>query len=163
MPPTKRQLAASLLVCSHIADREVISGFLADDATQLSVNPFRQTSVGAQLHIWTGHTFEFRSSRTEVLGLPCLLKALGGLPGDEPLIQEILQAGPYRAYVYHRGDGCQIVGSVLHARPGIALPVMPKTLRRRRTKSTSLAQLDLFMISMPSSGPSLGDAHHTAS
>lgn len=162
MPPTKRQLAASLLMCSHIADREVIAGFVADETTQVSTNPFRQTSVGAQLHIWTGHTFEFRSSRTEVLGLTCLLRTLGGMPRDEPLIQEILQAGPYRAYVYHHGDGCQIVGSILHGKPGVALPVIPKRARRRRKQSTSLTQLDLFMIPMPSSGSSLGDAHRAA-
>jgi hypothetical protein len=163
IPPTKRQLAASLLVCAHIADREVIAGFLADEATQVGTNPFRQTSVGAQLQIWVGHNFEFRSSRTEALGLLCLLRTLGELPRDEPLVQEILQAGPYRAYVYHRGDGCQIVGSVLHARPGVALPIIPKRARRRRAKSTSLAQLDLFMIPMPSGGPSSGCNHRVLS
>jgi len=151
MPPTKRQLAASLLVCSHIADREVIAGFLADETTQSSVNPFRQTSVGAQLHIWTGHTFEFRSSRTEVLGLTCLLRTLSDLLSPEPLVQEILQAGPCGAYVYHYGDGCQIVGSILHGKPGVALPVIPKRAKRRRAQSTSSAQLDLFMLPVPSS------------
>ncbi|WP_146056478.1 hypothetical protein [Methylobacterium sp. V23] len=69
MPPTKRQLAASLRVCAHIADRERIADFLAAETTQAGVNPFRQTSAGAQLNIWSGHSFEFRSSRTEVLGL----------------------------------------------------------------------------------------------
>lgn len=162
MPPTKRQLAASLRVCAHIADRERIADFLAAETTQAGVNPFRQTSAGAQLNIWSGHSFEFRSSRTEVLGLTCLMHTLHGLPGDEPLVQEILQAGPFRAYVYHRGDGCQIVGSILHGKPGIALPVVPPRGRRRRAKHTSQAQLDLFMMPVPFSGPSSGDAHRTA-
>jgi hypothetical protein len=152
VPLTKRQLAASLRVCAHIADRQVIADFLADETSQIGVNPFRQTSVGAQLQIWSGHSFEFRSSRTEVLGLTCLMRTLRGLPGDEPLVQEILQAGPFRAYVYHRGDGCQIVGSILHGKPGIALPVFPPRGGRRRTKRTSLAQLDLFSIPMLSDG-----------
>lgn len=152
MPPTKRQLAASLRVCAHIADRERIADFLAAETTQAGVNPFRQTSAGAQLNIWSGHSFEFRSLRTEVLGLTCLMHTLHGLPGDEPLVQEILQAGPYRAYVYHRGDGCQIVGSILHGKPGIALPLIPKRARSRRAKRTSLAQLDLFSIPVLSDG-----------
>lgn len=149
MPPTKRQLAASILVCTHIADREAIAGFLADPATQLGGNPFRQTSVGAQRQTWVGHSFEFRTTRTEVLGLTCLLKVLGGLPGDEPLVQDIFQSGPCRAYVYHRGDGCQVVGSVLHAKPGVALPIIKVRSRRRRPTNASLSQLDLFVIPMP--------------
>lgn len=151
--PPKRQLAASILVCPHIADREAIASFLADAATQVGINPFPKTSVGAQLHIWTGHSFEFRSTRTEVLGLLCLLNTLQGLPGDQSLTQEILQAGPYRAYVYHGGDGCQIIGSILHAKPGVALPVMRmRSPRRRRTKRASLDQFDLFAIPGPSVG-----------
>lgn len=152
MSPSKRQLAASILACPHIADREAIAGFLADAATQVGINPFPKTSIGAQLQIWIGQSFEFRSTRTEVLGLPCLLNTLRGLPGDQSLAQEILQSGPYRAYVYHRGDGCQIIGSVLHARPGIALPVMRMRSPRRRQRGTSAAQLDLFVTPMPPEG-----------
>jgi hypothetical protein len=150
--PSKRQLAASVLVCPHIADREAIAGFLADAATQVGINPFPKTSIGAQLQTWIGQSFEFRSTRTEVLGLSCLLNTLRGLPGDQSLAQEILQAGPYRAYVYHHGDGCQIIGSVLHAKPGIALPVMRMRSPRRRQRGTSAGQLDLFVMSMPLEG-----------
>ena len=106
MPVTQRQLAASLRACEHIADREAIAGFLLDPATQASTNPFRQTSASGQRTTWSGHSFEFRSFGTQSLGLGCLLRALEALPGDEALIQEICGSGPYRAYVYHRGDGC---------------------------------------------------------
>lgn len=149
MPSTKRQLAASILMCPHIADREAIAGFLSDPATQVGGNPFPRTSVGAQRQTWTGHSFEFRLTRTEVLGLSCLLHVLGGLPGDEPLVQDIFQSGPCRAYVYHRGDGCQVVGAVLHAKPGVALPVIRLRARRRRPRKACHAQLDLFAIPMP--------------
>lgn len=154
MPPTKRQLAASILVCSHITDREAIAGFLTDPATQFGGNPFRQTSVGAQRQTWVGHSFEFRTTRTEALGLTCLLRVLGSLQGDEPLVQDIFQSGPCRAYVYHRGDGCQVVGSVLHAKPGIALPAFRMRSRRRRVNRSSLAQLDLFTMFMLPDGSS---------
>ena len=100
MPSTKRQLAASILMCPHIADQEAIAGFLTDPATQVGGNPFPCTSVGAQRQTWTGHNFEFRLTRTEVLGLSCLLHVLGGLLGDEPL-----------ACLIHEGSG-SVVASV---------------------------------------------------
>lgn len=152
MSPSKRQLAASVLACPHIVDREAIAGFLVDAATQVGINPFPKTSIGAQLQTWIGQSFEFRSTRTEVIGLSCLLNTLRGLPGDQSLAQEILQSGPYRAYVYHCGDGCRIIGSVLHAKPGIPLPVMRMRSPRRRRKHASSAQLDLFIMSIPSEG-----------
>lgn len=42
---TRRQLAASLRACIHVADREAIARFLLDPATEASINPFRQTSA----------------------------------------------------------------------------------------------------------------------
>lgn len=158
--PTRRQLAASILMCAHIADREAIAGFLTDPATQVGGNPFPGTSVGAQRQTWTGHSFEFRTTRTEVLGLTCLLRVLGGLPGDEPLVQDIFQSGPCRAYVYHFGDGCRVVGSVLHAKPGVALPIIKVRSRRRRPTNASHAQLDLFAIAMPIEARGLVHEHH---
>lgn len=147
MPVSQRQLAASLRACAHIADREAIAAFLLDPATQTSTNPFRETSAGAQRTTWSGHSFEFRAWRTTSLGLPCLLRALAALPGDEALVQEIFASGPYRAYLYHRGDGCQIIGAVLHGRESMALPAVATPAPRRTTRRPSPArsqQLDLF-------------------
>lgn len=129
VPLTKRQLAASIQAAIHIGDRAAIAAFLLDDATAFSAsNPFARTSVGAQRQIWSGHAFEFRAASIASLGLSCLMRTLDELPNDEPLVQEYLQAGPYRAYVYHQGDGCRIVGSVLHAKPRVALPSSPRVL-----------------------------------
>lgn len=147
MTITRRQLAASLCVCSHVADRETIAGFLVDEATQASVNPFRETSAGAQLTTWTGQSFELRAGRTEVLGLGCLLRVLSALPGDTVLVQELFGSGPYKAYVYHHGDGCWIAGAVLHGRAQMALPAIKRWPARRRAQSSNSArtrQLDLF-------------------
>jgi hypothetical protein len=144
---TPRQLAASLRACIHIADREAIARFLFDPATETSLNPFRQTSAGAQRSIWAGQSFEFRSSRTEALGLTCLLRALDTLPAGEPLVQELFGAGPYRASIYHLGDGCQLIGAVLHGRGPMALPVFNTSTPRRiarRSPPTLSRQLDLF-------------------
>jgi hypothetical protein len=150
VPVSQRQLAASLRACTHIADREAIAGFLRDPATQASINPFPQTSAGAQRTTWSGHSFEFRVSRTHSLGLSCLLRALAALPGDEALVQEIYWSGPYRAYLYHRGDGCQVIGAVLHGRGAMALPAVaipaPRRVTRRRPP-THAQQLDLFAFS----------------
>ena len=152
MPVTQRQLAASLRACAHIADREAIAGFLLDPATQPSINPFRMTSAGAQRSTWAGQSFEFRTSRTPALGLACLLRALDVLQGDEALVQEIFGSGPFRAYVYHRGDGCQIVGAVLHGRGSVALPAVTSPAPRRTTRRSSpthARQLDLFAFAGP--------------
>lgn len=146
---TKRQLASSIRASSHIADREVIAGFVMDDATEVSLNPFPQTSAGAQKHIWAGHSFEFQASRIESLGLACLLRAIGQLAGDEPLVQEIFRSGAFRAYVYHPGDGCQIVGAVLHGRAGMTLPIvecLPRRQPPRRSNRPHPQQLDLFAL-----------------
>lgn len=149
MPVARHQLAASIRATLHIADREAIASFILDDATEMSPNPFPDTSAGAQSHIWAGQNFEFRSSQVKSLGLACLLKALGSLAGDEPLVQEIYRSGPFRTYVYHPGDGCQIVGAVLHGRAGMALPIiqcMPRWRSRRRTNRPHPQQLDLFAL-----------------
>jgi hypothetical protein len=150
VPLTKRQLAASIQAAIHIGDRAAIAAFLLDDATAFSAsNPFARTSVGAQRQIWSGHAFEFRAASIASLGLSCLMRTLDELPNDEPLVQEYLQAGPYRAYVYHQGDGCRIVGSVLHAKPRVALPVIPARPRPRRRRAPTSAQIQLDFFAIP--------------
>jgi len=148
---TKRQLAASIQAAIHIGDRGAIAAFLLDDATAFSpFNPFARTSVGAQRQIWSGHAFEFRAASIASLGVPCLMKTLGELPNDASLVQEYLQAGPYRAYVYHHGDGCRIVGSVLHAKPHVALPVIRMRPRSRHRCAPTSAQIQLDLFAGPS-------------
>lgn len=149
MPISKRQLAASIRTTPQIADREAIAAFILDDATTFAAqNPSWRTSVGAQRQVWTGYQREFRFTNVASLGLACLLKALQTHPTDEAIVQEILQANGVRAYVYHHGDGCRIVGSVVHAKANATLPVI-KPLPRARTRQSVLRptlQLDLFAI-----------------
>ena len=150
MPISRRQLAASLLAAAHIAERYAIAAFVADAATQPAPNPFAQTSVGAVRQVWRQRAAEFQSFAIEAAGLTCLLTAVSGLSVDEELVQEILRAGPHTANVFHRGDGCQIVGAVLYGKPGVGLPVIPTPRPRRvvpRPPSERLrtaGQLDLF-------------------
>ena len=149
MPIPQRQLAASIRTAPHIADRNTIAAFVLDESTAVSpYNPFSRTSIGAQRQIWTGYQREFYFSNIASLGLTCLLNALHARPDDEAIVQEILQADGCRAYVYHHGDGCRIVGAVLHAKGTGALPVI-KTLsrggRRGRGQGSDL-QLDLFAV-----------------
>ena len=148
MPIAKRQLAASIRTAAHIADRDLIAAFVLDEMTMPGVhNPFARTSVGTQRQTWASQGLQFQVFQIASVGLSCLLDALRALPNDEPLVQEILQSGPCRAYVYHRGDGCQIVGAVLHTKANIPLPTF-KPLRRQRgrlrTGGKSNLQYDLF-------------------
>ena len=69
---------------------------------------------------------------------------------DEALVQEILRAGPHTANVFHRGDGCWIVGAVLYGKPRTGLPALvklrhkhPAPSSRSRTRRDA-GQLDLF-------------------
>ena len=77
-----------------------------------------------------------------------LLHTLQGIPSETPLVQEILRSGPHTLYVFHYGDGCQIVGAVLHGKANIPLPVpiAPKRGRKRSRIHSAIAssQLDLF-------------------
>lgn len=150
MPINRRQLAASLLTATHIADWQVIAAFVDDAATQAAPNPFAQTSAGAVRQIWRQRSAEFQSFDVEAVGLADLLTAVAGMDVDEVLVQEILRFGPHTANVFHRGDGCQIVGAVLYGKPGSGLPALAVSKRmraalcRRSLAPKGVAQLDLF-------------------
>lgn len=150
MSISRRQLAASLLASTHIAERHAIAAFVADAATQPAPNPFPDTSVGAVRQVWRQRAAEFQSFDVEAVGLSCLLTALSNMGVDEALVQEILRAGPHTANVFHRGDGCRVIGAVLYGKPGVGLPVLsmsrvmrPTLAPRLRARATS-GQLDLF-------------------
>lgn len=151
MPINRRQLAASLLAASHIPERDVIAAFVVDGATQAAPNPFPATSAGAVRHVWRQRAVEFQSFDVAAAGLSSLLTVLAGMGVDEALVQEILRAGPHTANVFHRGDGCRIVGAVLYGKPGVGLPALPTArslcapLSRRSHARRSVEQLDLFM------------------
>ena len=148
---SRRQLAASLLAAHHVAERCVIAAFVIDPATQPAPNPFARTSAGAVHHVWRQRGAEFRALDIEAVGLACLLRTVSGLSWDDPLVQEILRAGPHTANVFHRGDGCRIVGAVLYGKPGSGLPVIPvprsvrATLNPRSRTRVPTGQLDLFV------------------
>jgi hypothetical protein len=149
MTLSRPQLADALLTASHVAERNLIAAFIADAETQPAPNPFPNTSVGAVRQIWRQRAAEFQSFDVQVAGLACLLAALSDMSVSEPLVQEILRAGPHTANVFHQGARCQIVGAVLYGKPGHALPealAMPLAHRgpRRRVR-TAVGQLDLFM------------------
>ena len=150
MPISRRQLAASLLAATDIADRHAIAAFIADAATQPAPNPFPHTSVGAVRQVWRQRAAEFQSFDVEAVGLSCLLTAVSGMNVDEALVQEIVRAGPHTANVFHRGDGCWIVGAVLYGKPGTGLPAWPKLRHKhpahssRSRASRGTGQLDLF-------------------
>jgi hypothetical protein len=150
MPISRRQLAVSVLAAAHIAERHVIAAFIADAATQPAPNPFAQTSAGAVRQVWRQRAAEFQSFDVEAVGLPCLLAAVSAMGVDEVLVQEILRAGPHTANVFHRGDGCRIVGAVLYGKPGVGLPAIPLSrsiraaLSPRSRAGRPMDQLDLF-------------------
>ena len=150
MPISPRQLTASLLAADHIADRHLIAAFIAQAATQPAPNPFPETSVGAVSQVWRQRAAEFQSFAVEVVGLTCLLTTLSDLSLDEPLMQEILRAGPHTVNVFHRSAGCRIVGAVLYGKSGVALPVLPIPRAKRpgpvpRSRIRGMpGQLDLF-------------------
>ena len=150
MPISRRQLAASLMTATHIADRHAIAAFIADPATQSAPNPFSQTSAGAVRQVWRQRAAEFRSFDIASAGLVDLLATVADMAVDEVLTQEILRAGPHTANVFHHGDGCRIVGAALYGRPGVGLPdlPMPRSLRTALRRSSGMrgagGQLDLF-------------------
>jgi hypothetical protein len=142
---TKRQLASAVLTTPHIAEREVLAGFLLDEAAVFAPNPFASTKAGAAHQLWYGRAIEFQALLVASAGLPCLLRALKALPVVEPLRQEIVRSPGHVLYLYHRGDGCRVVGAVLHGKPRQALPVLRKRAGRPR-RSIATCQLDLFAL-----------------
>lgn len=149
----RRQLAASLLAATRIADRQAIASFIADAATQPAPNPFPHTSAGAVRQVWRQRAVEFESFGVQAAGVACLLRALSDMAVDEALTQEILRAGPHTANVFHRPDGCQVVGAVLYGKPGFALPAFPTPPVPRpgspRRARAAAEQLDLFRQAKP--------------
>ncbi|WP_082173613.1 hypothetical protein [Methylobacterium platani] len=146
MPVTKRQLIGALLTACHIVERDRLAAFIRNEGTAFAANPFPATIAGAARQGWGMREIEYRAMEVASAGLPCLLAALARLPTSEPLRQEILRAGTHRLYLLHHGDGCQIVGAVLHGKPGQELPsfrVAPKP-RGRPPRLPSAQQLDLF-------------------
>lgn len=148
MPVTKRQLAASLLSASHIEARDTLAGFVLEEAAKFLDAPFANTSVAVVRQVWGARGMEFRAMEIEVAGLPDLLRALKSLPSDTPLVQEILRSGPHTLYVFHHGDGCQIVGAILHGKANVPLPDLTvrklKGGSRRARRAMESKQLDLF-------------------
>lgn len=145
MKLSKQQLATATSIALHVDERERFCAFIADEATQFAPNPFAVTTVGVVLQRWLTRRIEFRAFGIVEAGLACLLSCAGTRPETDTLVQEILKAGPYTLYLFHDGDGCRILGGVLHAKPGLDLPdFRPGTRRRRRSTQTQVAQLDLF-------------------
>ncbi|GAB6974529.1 hypothetical protein [Methylobacterium phyllosphaerae] len=148
MPIIQHQLAAAVLASDHIIDRRVIAAFVADAATQPAPNPFPNTSAGAVRQVWQQRVVEFQSFGIQVAGLACLLTALANMSVDEPLVQEILRAGPHTTNVFSHADGSRIVGAVLYGKPGFALPALPVSRSLHQTSGRRMripaGQLDLF-------------------
>jgi hypothetical protein len=100
--------------------------------------------------VWRQRAAEFQSFAITAAELPCLLTTLFDLRVDEALVQEILRAGPHTANVFHRDDGCQIVGAVLYGKPSVDLPAattsksMRAALRPSARSHRAIGQLDLF-------------------
>ena len=149
---SRRQLAASLLATTRLAERAVIAKFVAADTTDFAPNSFPQTSAGVARYVWTQRGGEFRPLGVMALGLLGLLEALFELDAEEPVTQEILRAGLHTATIFHHGDGVRIIGAVLYGKPGVALPT---PLKRGRGRPALVAQsqtlqankqLDLFAM-----------------
>ena len=148
MPVTKRQLAASLLSTFHIEARDMMAGFVLDEATKFLDAPFAITSAAVLRQVWSTRGIEFRATDIQFAGLLELLRVLQSIPSETSLVQEILRSGPHTLYVFHHGDGCQIVGAVLHGKANVELPnpLVPKRGRggRRPRSALTSKQLDLF-------------------
>jgi hypothetical protein len=153
---SKQRLADLVLAAHPMAEREVIAAFVSDAATAFGSNPFFATSAGSARHTWSGQAFEFRVLGMAAAGLTNLLEAVAALPPAEPLVQEILSAGPHRCCVLLDPGRTRVVGAVLYAKPGVPLPDLPAppspvpaspsapSARPRRRARAAALQLDLF-------------------
>lgn len=145
MTISKKQLAAATLSTLHLDERERFAAFLADEATRFAPNPFAVTNVGVIVQSWSTRRIEFRAFGIVEAGLTGLLSCARARRPTDPLVQEILKAGPHTLYLFHDGDGCRMLGGVLHGKPGVELPVFtPRRHHRRRPSPSHGAQLDLF-------------------
>ena len=145
MTISKKQLAAALLSTLHVDERERFSAFITDDATRFAPNPFAVTTVGVVVQTWSTRRFEFSAFAIVQAGLDGLLNCARARCPTDTLLQEILKAGSHTLYLFHEGDGCGILGGVLHGKPGSALPCFtPHNRRQRKPSPHRNAQLDLF-------------------
>ena len=143
----KKQLAAATLTALHVNERERFCAFITDEATRVAPNPFAVTTVGVVVQTWSTRRIEFSAFGVVQAGLDGLLSCARARCPTDTLVQEILKAGPHTLYLLHEGDGCRILGGVLHGKPGIALPhFTPRSQRRRRSSPHRTAQLDLFTM-----------------
>ena len=145
---TKRELADAILAAKHMPDRKALAAFALDPATAFASNPFARTSAAAVKHTWSVQAFEFPARDIQAAGLASMLQAVSALPGSEPLMQEILRAGPYTLHAFYCGERREIVGAVLYGRPHVPLPVftLGAEPRPKLRRLTSAAQLDLFAM-----------------
>ncbi len=120
IPEEKRRLADALRV-SAMAERGRLAVFVLDEATAFAANPFPSTTAGVARQRWGLREIGFEALEIAAAGLPCLLAALACLPSVEPLRQDILRTSAHVLYLLYRTEGGQIVGAVLHGKPGLAL------------------------------------------
>ncbi len=106
----------------------MMAGFVLDEATKFLDAPFAITSAAVLRQVWSTRGIEFRAMDIQFTGLPESLRVLQAIPSETSLVQEILRSGPHTLYVFHHGDGCQIVGAVLHGKANVELPnpLVPK-------------------------------------
>ena len=150
MTISKKQLAAATLSTLHVDERERFAAFLADEATQFAPNPFAVTNVGVIVQTWPMRRIEFTAFGIVEAGLAGLLGCARARSPTDPLVQEILKAGPHTLYLFHDGDGCRMLGGVMHGKPGIELPIFkPRSQPRRLSSHSQKAQLDLFAPAAP--------------
>jgi hypothetical protein len=154
----KKRWIAEALRSGTISERERLAAFVIDEATAFAANPFPSTSAGAARQRWGLREIEFEAMGVASAGLPCLMTALGVLPGGEPLRQVILRGAAHVLYLLRHDEGGPIIGAVLHGKPGVALPPFTRpeppaklapVARRAPAKRSSAkrampGQLDLF-------------------
>ena len=145
MTISKKQLAAATLTALRVDERERFCAFITDKATRLAPNPFAVTTAGVVVQTWATRRIEFSAFGVVQVGLEGLLSCARARCLTDTLVQELLKAGPHTLYLFHEGDGCRILGGVLHGKPGITLPCFtPRSQRQRRSSPHRPAQLDLF-------------------
>nr|WP_137831796.1 hypothetical protein [Methylobacterium sp. L1A1] len=142
MTIAKHQLAALVSGAYRVPERERVTAFLRDPATRLTSNSFAATCAATARHVWIGRAYDWRVMGVETAGIPELLSALAGLPGGEPLTEEIARSGAVTASVFLMANWGRVVGVAMYGKAGGPLPRF--VARRPRRRSVVAAQLDLF-------------------